>query len=140
MTKGTDTFERGDLPVLFYDVADNLFFGSPLDYALAGMPTGSPFFDPTLPSISSPFLNSLESVLDPASSDFDSEAHLFLTLSPSTNLDFATNAFTISSESGAIDSEFVAKIPESSTWVMIVLGFAGVGFIRYRSRRATSIA
>jgi hypothetical protein len=140
VANGANTFEKGDLPVLFYDVADNLFFGSPLDYALAGMPTGSPFFDPTLPSISSPFLNSLESVLDPASSDFDSEAHLFLTLSPSTNLDLATNAFTTSGESGAIDSEFVAKIPESSTWVMMLLGFAGLGFIRYRSRRATSIA
>ena len=140
VTKGTDTFERGDLPVLFYDVADNLFFGSPLDYALAGMPTGSPFFDPTLPSISSPFLNSLESVLDPASSDFDSEAHLFLTLSPSTNLDLATNVFTTSGESGAIDSEFVAKIP----------GVFDVGDDRARVRwrrlhtvslrRATSIA
>jgi hypothetical protein len=135
VTKETDTFEKGDLPVLFYDVADNLFFGSPLDYALAGVPTGSPFFDPALPSISSPFLNSLESVLDPASSDFDSKAHLFLTFSPAANLDQITSAFTISGESGAIDSEFVADIPESSTWAMMLLGFAGLAFIGYRQTR-----
>ena len=133
VTKGASTLEKGDLPVLFYDVADNLFFGSPLDYALAGMPAGSPFFDPSLPSISSPFLNSLESVLDPASSNFDSEAYLFLTLSPVTNLDLVTNAFTISGESGATDSEFVADVPESSTWAMLLLGFAGFGLTGYRA-------
>jgi hypothetical protein len=124
--------------VLFYDVAHALFFGSPLDSTLAGMPTGSPFFDPTLPSISSPFLNSLENVLDPASSDFDSKAHLFLTLSPATNLDLVTNAFTISGESGAIDSEFVADVPESSTWAMMMLGFAGLGLVGYLTPRRTS--
>jgi hypothetical protein len=138
VTKAGDTFEKGDLPVLFYDVADNLFFGSPLDYTLAGMPTDSPFFDPTLPSISSPFLNSLESVLDPASSDFDSKAHLFLTFSPAANLDHVTNAFTIFGESGAVDSEFVTEVPEPSTWAMMLLGFMGLGFAAYRASRTAA--
>jgi hypothetical protein len=141
VTKGTDALEKGDLPVLFYDVADNLFFASPLNYRLAGMPTGSPFFDPTLASVSSPFLNSLEDVLDPASSDFDANAHLFLTVSPSMNLDLATNDFTISGMSGAADSEFVSGVPEPSTWVLMLTGLAGLGVVRYRaSRRRTALS
>lgn len=37
------------------------------------------------------------------------------------------------------DEQFVftvAAVPEPSTWAMIVLGFAGVGFIAYRRKRA----
>jgi len=36
ITNGANTLEQGDLSVLFYDVANNLFYGSPLDYTLAG--------------------------------------------------------------------------------------------------------
>jgi len=31
----------------------------------------------------------------------------------------------------------VAPVPEPSTWAMMILGFAGVGFIAYRRRKTT---
>jgi hypothetical protein len=140
VTKGADALEKGDLPVLFYDVADNLFFASPLNYTLAGMPTDSTFFDPTLASVSSPFLNSVEDVLDPASGDFDPAAHLFLTVSPSTNLDLATRNFTISGMSGAADSEFVSSVPEPPTWVLMLTGLAGLSVVYRASRTRTALS
>jgi PEP-CTERM motif len=33
----------------------------------------------------------------------------------------------------------VAPVPEASTWAMMLLGFAGVGFIAYRRKRASSL-
>ena len=45
---------------------------------------------------------------------------------------------------GFVDTTFspvVAAVPEPSTWAMMILGFAGVGFMAYRRRRqATAIA
>jgi hypothetical protein len=35
-----------------------------------------------------------------------------------------------------ITLETVADVPEPSTWAMMILGFAGVGFMAYRKRRA----
>jgi hypothetical protein len=127
ITKGSTIFEQGDLPVLFYDVADNLFYGSPLDYTLAGMPSGSPFYDPTLPSISSPYLNSIEDLLDPSSPYYDPNAYLYETISPDTNIDALTDGFSISGASGAVDSQLVAdEVPELSTWALLISGFAGL--------------
>jgi hypothetical protein len=37
-------------------------------------------------------------------------------------------------------SELVAGVPEPSTWAMMILGFAGVGFITYRRSRKSTIA
>lgn len=132
ITNGTDTFEQGDLPVLFYDVADNLFHGSSLDYSLAGMPTNSPFYDPTLASVSSLYLDSLEDVLDPSSPDFDPNAYLFVTINPDPNLDTATDGFTNSGGSGAADAEFVAdvSVPEPSTVAIAIAGLANLWLFR----------
>jgi hypothetical protein len=33
------------------------------------------------------------------------------------------------------DSAFTGAVPEPSTWAMMVLGFAGVGFMAYRRRK-----
>jgi PEP-CTERM motif len=33
----------------------------------------------------------------------------------------------------------VAAVPEPSTWAMMVLGFAGVGFMVYRRRNQTMV-
>jgi PEP-CTERM motif len=33
----------------------------------------------------------------------------------------------------------VGGIPEPSTWVMMILGFAGVGFMAYRRRNASAM-
>jgi PEP-CTERM motif len=34
----------------------------------------------------------------------------------------------------------VAPIPEASTWAMMLMGFAGVGFMAYRRRNAFRLA
>jgi len=34
----------------------------------------------------------------------------------------------------------VAAVPEASTWAMMILGFAGVGFVAYRRKRALAMA
>lgn len=41
----------------------------------------------------------------------------------------------------AIDNfSFTAAVPEPSTWAMMLLGFAGVGFVAYRRRNRTMLA
>jgi hypothetical protein len=39
-----------------------------------------------------------------------------------------------------IADAFVATVPEPSTWAMMILGFAGVGFMAYRRRKSAAIA
>jgi len=34
----------------------------------------------------------------------------------------------------------VATVPEPSTWVMMILGFAGIGFMAYRRRKSAAFA
>ena len=122
MTKGGATFEQSDIPVLFYDVKDNLFYAGLSDTTL------------DLSNISSPFLNSLESLLDPSSSSFDPGANLFLTISPDTNFVTTTDYFTASGGTGADDLHFVADpLPEPSTLALLGSGILGLGgFLRKR--------
>lgn len=44
------------------------------------------------------------------------------------------NNFTVN------DEVFTPPVPEPSTWVMMILGFAGVGFMAYRRRQTTAVA
>jgi hypothetical protein len=36
--------------------------------------------------------------------------------------------------SGGLDTFTVTAVPEPSTWAMMILGFAGVGFMAYRRK------
>jgi hypothetical protein len=38
-----------------------------------------------------------------------------------------------------ITADFTAAVPEASTWAMMILGFAGVGFMAYRRRNQVSL-
>jgi PEP-CTERM motif len=38
----------------------------------------------------------------------------------------------------SVSAPFVAAVPEPSTWAMMILGFAGVGFMAYRRRNQTT--
>jgi len=38
-----------------------------------------------------------------------------------------------------ITADFTAAVPEASTWAMMILGFAGVGFLAYRRRNQVSL-
>jgi hypothetical protein len=51
-------------------------------------------------------------------------------LNPSYDLTFRTYS----------DTAFTGAVPEPSTWAMMILGFAGVGFLAYRRRNQFSAA
>jgi hypothetical protein len=57
---------------------------------------------------------------------------------------FATNAGALVIDSVSGDATFAASvgsaIPEASTWGMLLLGFASLGFLGVRSRKAATIA
>jgi hypothetical protein len=41
---------------------------------------------------------------------------------------------------GTVSVSQVAAVPEPSTWAMMILGFAGVGFMTYRRRKTAALA
>jgi PEP-CTERM motif len=41
---------------------------------------------------------------------------------------------------GGVDHLTISEVPEPSTWAMMALGFAGLGFARYRTSRRTAPA
>jgi hypothetical protein len=51
------------------------------------------------------------------------------------------NGASVTTASGVFDNFVSATVPEPSTWAMMLLGFAGLGYVGYRtSRKAVSIA
>jgi hypothetical protein len=38
---------------------------------------------------------------------------------------------------GEIGGQIIPKVPEPSTWAMMMLGFAAIGFMAYRRRNQT---
>ena len=55
---------------------------------------------------------------------------------PVTNVQFGfgTGTFRLSADPGTPEL-FAAAVPEPSTWAMMILGFAGVGFMAYRRKK-----
>jgi PEP-CTERM motif len=51
----------------------------------------------------------------------------------SVTVNLAGDVFTASSV-GLIDVQFAPPVPEPSTWVMMILGFAGLAFMAYRRK------
>jgi len=51
--------------------------------------------------------------------------------------DFKNSAYDVNKEPWILMSEvaFTAAVPEPSTWMMLIAGFAGMGFLAYRRRR-----
>ena len=49
------------------------------------------------------------------------------------------NIHTTTSPSGEIRG-FLHAVPEPSTWAMMILGFAGIGFMAYRRSRKNTMA
>ena len=47
---------------------------------------------------------------------------------------FTFTQFSAGQASPTFDDFAIAAVPEPSTWAMMILGFAGVGFMAYRRR------
>lgn len=66
---------------------------------------------------------------------FDNGAYQLAIDSPLTfSGDFFDGGFTASAN---LQGVITAAVPEPSTWAMIILGFAGVGFLSYRRRKSS---
>jgi hypothetical protein len=75
---------------------------------------------------------------------FQNSENLGFNLDPANNAAFAFNTFatdsylitlTVNERTGTLNlSETVNAVPEPSTWAMMILGFAGIGFMAYRRK------
>ncbi len=50
------------------------------------------------------------------------------------SIEFGSQVFMIGLDDASVTGPAVGAVPEPSTWAMMILGFAGVGFITYRRR------
>ncbi|WP_284620179.1 PEP-CTERM sorting domain-containing protein [Aquabacterium humicola] len=125
---------RSLIPVLFYDIDDNLFYARMTDTAFAGMPTGSSLHGEGLAGVLSPFLADLAALLDPASPQFRADAGLFMTLRPDVDYWAQTSGFTATGHAGATDAHFVSRVPEPSTPALVALALLAGLVVRRRTR------
>jgi PEP-CTERM motif-containing protein len=67
------------------------------------------------------------------------ETFAFASTGATTDLTFRGNAGLLYIGLDNVSVEFLtAAVPEPSTWAMMLLGFAGVGFMAYRRRNQTA--
>jgi hypothetical protein len=57
----------------------------------------------------------------------------------SANGNFTTQGFDLRTD-GSFTTGFTPAVPEPSTWAMMILGFAGVGFMEYRRSRKSTMS
>ncbi|MBI5263418.1 MAG: choice-of-anchor C family protein [Bradyrhizobium sp.] len=60
---------------------------------------------------------------------------IFTATGTSTLIDFASNVGQNCCWGAALDNVAVTAVPEASTWVMMILGFFGLGYLAHRQRR-----
>lgn len=138
-------FQTSDLPYLFYDLTENLFFGALFNTKIAGVPSTSIHYDPLLMAESSPFLTLVDNWLDPGSQAFEPDLYYYFTLAPDVPFYDLTAGFTVSGETGATDLHFVAAgkpIPLPASLALLATGIVSLlGCARVRgARRADSAA
>lgn len=66
-------------------------------------------------------------------------SYTFEASGPTTRIAFLNNTAQGDNYLG-LDDVSIAAVPEPSTWAMMILGFAGVGFMTYRRRKAVALA
>ena len=97
-------------------------------------PRDSPLFDPSLPNVSSAFLQGLENVLDPASANFDPAATAYFVFQPDQNI-FTQSAGFTQAASGTITDQLYAGAPRPEPATLTLLAFSFLALFAYYQRR-----
>ena len=137
--QGGELFERAELPVLYYSVAQDLFFGGLFGTRFAGMLESSPFYDPALAEIGSPYFDTIAGFLDPVSPNFDPLAFHYMTFTPDTNFFDLTDGFAQAGQTVATGQQFAA-VPEPVSLLMLVTGLVVLAtMVRHRHGAPTAL-
>jgi hypothetical protein len=124
LSNGSDIYLRGDVNSLSYDPAQNIFTGQIYNLALGGVDPTSPFYDPSLANVSSPFLQALDNVLNPGSSQYDPFGVPIIQYQPNFDFFAQTNGFTTSAESPIVNYLQIQETPEPASILLVASGLA----------------
>jgi hypothetical protein len=126
------------LPSLYAAV----FYVDPLDYTASfALNQSSSFSGPTIPAL---YLFPTVYQISMSATAFASEGYAYAFVDPyfyvDPSFEYADDV-TLLFSTGINNESLESSIPEPSTWAMMLLGFAGLGFVGYRaSRRAAAAA
>lgn len=133
---GSETYLKGDLTFLNYVPSENLFYGALIDVGMGIDNPMSPFFDPELTQIASPFLGDLDRVLNPHSLDYVAGSWLYFTFTPDANFWDETSGLTAAAVLTGHGMLFAAQgVPEPFSIVLAGWGAFGLLLLRRRVRR-----
>jgi len=130
LRNGSDIYMKAQVDSLSYDPAGNAFIGRLFGLSLGGVAPGSPFFDSSLSDIDSPFLQALDSVLDPGSPQFDPLAAMFIQYQPDIDFFAATEGFTASADSPITNFVYKGTAPEPPSLLLVAMVIAALGLRR----------
>jgi len=133
ISKAGEKYVDAKIPVLFFIAAKNLFWGALGNPTLAGLSPSSPLYNPLLSQNISPFLQGVESFLNPSSVDFNPANNFYMTLAPDVDFSDLTADFAQSGKTGASDSHFVAEpiiLPEPSVGFILFMGMIFLWWLR----------
>ncbi len=98
MMKGGEHYQHAKIPIIYYSISDDLFYGGIFENHFSGMDPTSPFFDSLLSSIASDHFNGLTQFLDHESQKYHSKLDQYFTITPDVNYFDLTQGFTQSAQ------------------------------------------
>ncbi|HOM16357.1 MAG TPA: hypothetical protein PLQ00_03470 [Thermoguttaceae bacterium] len=124
--EGTETYLAADLTFLHYLPEENMFYGALIDLHLGINPL-SPFYDPLLTPLESPFLMDLDRLLNPNSPDYKANTWLYFQFFPDGDLWGATEGFTAAAALTGHGMLLIAQqVPEPASILLAALAFFGL--------------
>jgi WD40 repeat protein len=142
---GSSVYLTGHVPLLSYDVGTSSFYGELIDFKLSGTEPHLLSFDSNVQSPESPWIAALRSRFDPDGPLYLSNARLWFTCTPTSDLLAVTQGFAVSGSTSATDSLFSAPsesepflAPAVTTGMLAVMasGLLAAGIWVLRRRRS----